>query len=142
MAELADAAGLEPAGRKPLGVQIPLPAPSFQSLISRCQLAQSASRSFRKKRCQNRGYKKGGGQQRESWADAVMQCQGPDGKRCEGGKSAADVIAETHGCRADLGREYFTGDGGVSGEKSSSKKCHERAEQQQPEGALRRSIDG
>ncbi len=28
MAELADAAGLGPAGRKPLGVQIPLPAPS------------------------------------------------------------------------------------------------------------------
>jgi hypothetical protein len=27
MAELADAAGLGPAGRKPLGVQIPLPAP-------------------------------------------------------------------------------------------------------------------
>ena len=35
MAELADAAGLGPAGRKPLGVQIPLPAPSTTPIVRR-----------------------------------------------------------------------------------------------------------
>src|SRR5450631_4137749 len=36
MAELADAAGLGPAGRKLLGVQIPLPAPFFAVSSSAC----------------------------------------------------------------------------------------------------------
>ena len=40
MAELADAAGLGPAGRKPLGVQIPLPAPS--SIFHRAALVRQS----------------------------------------------------------------------------------------------------
>src|ERR1700736_581606 len=70
-----------------------------------------------------------------------MQRQGPDRKRCDGGRSASDVVAQTHGRRTYFAWEYFTRDGGVAGEKSCSEKSHEWAKQQQPERALGRTID-
>src|ERR1700693_726354 len=70
-----------------------------------------------------------------------MECQSPNSKRCGGGKSAADVITEPHGCRADFPGEYFTRYGGIAREKSRSKKSHKRPEQQQPKSALRQTIN-
>src|ERR1700724_2612763 len=92
-------------------------------------LGQGASRRFRKKQRQKRRHKKGRGQQRESWADAEMQCQGPHSKRCQRGKSTPNVVAESHGRCPDFGRKYFASDGSVAGEKSGSKKSYEWAEQ-------------
>src|ERR1700726_3653394 len=102
---------------------------TYMVICRGCQSGQSEFRSFRKKQRQKRRYKKCRGQQRESRADTVMQRQGPDSKRCEGGKSTANVVAKPHGRRADFGREYFASDGSVAGEKSSSKKSNEWAEQ-------------
>jgi hypothetical protein len=46
MAELADAAGLGPAGRKPLGVQIPLPAPT--SIFHRAALVRQSPAAMKR----------------------------------------------------------------------------------------------
>src|ERR1700722_15115419 len=48
MAELADAAGLGPAGRKPLGVQIPLPAPP--SIFYRAALVRQSPAGMKRAR--------------------------------------------------------------------------------------------
>src|ERR1700722_1975395 len=69
------------------------------------QSCQRPAQRFWQQQRQERSDQKRRTQQRESRADPVMYCQSPNGKRCGGGKSTANVVAETHGSRADFARK-------------------------------------
>src|SRR5229473_3387091 len=106
---------------------VPCPRPALLSP----SLRQATPAGFRQHQRKHRGDKESTGLKHESWTNAVFNGQGPDRERCDRRDPAPNVVAQTHGRRADFAGENFAGDRGVSRKKSRSKKSDKWPEKQQ-----------
>src|SRR5690348_2215143 len=62
-------------------------------------------------------------------------------RRSESGNSAAEVVAQTHRCCADLGWKNFRGDGGETGEEPSPKERENRPERKKPQRVVNPAVN-